>query len=115
MSGAGAGELIIKKKQMSLFLLLLRSQGGSLFPGIIRIAASVTPEAAEAAEARAKEAAELAEAALKGNEAPSLLPPLKSAAAVAASKLNASPLLSRVSVAVPMGSTDLLVFVHKVS
>ena len=102
---------------MTDLLLILRSQGGSLFPGILRIAASVTPEAAEAAEARAKEAAELAEAALKGkNEAaPSQLPPLKSAAAVAASELNASPLLCRVAVSVPVGSTDLLVFVHKVS
>jgi hypothetical protein len=98
---------------MSLFLL--RSPGGSLFPGILRIAASVTPEAAKAAETRASEAAELAKAALEGNEAPTLLPPLKSAAAVAASELNASPLFSRVAVAVPVGYTELLVFVHKVS
>lgn len=98
---------------MSLFLL--RSPGGSLFPGILRIAASVTPEAAKAAETHASEAAELAKAALEGNEAPTLLPPLKSAAAVAASELNASPLFSRVAVAVPVGYTELLVFVHKVS
>ena len=95
-------------------LLLLRSPGGSLFPGILRISAAVTLEAAEAAEARANEAAELARAALEGNEVPSLLPPLKSAAAVAAADLNASPLLSRVAVAVAVGSTDLLVFAHKV-
>ena len=92
--------------------LLLRS-GASLFPGLLRISCSVTPEAAEAAEARVTKAEELAAAALK--EAPALLPPLKSAAAVAAASLNASELLSRVAVAVSVGSTDLLVFAHKVN
>lgn len=106
--------LLLPLKTMD-FLLLLRSQGASLFPGLLRITASVTLEAVEAAEACAKEAADRAAAALDSSEVPSLLPPLKSPAAVAAAALNASQLLSGVAVAVPVGSTELLVFAHKVT
>ena len=94
-------------------LLLLRA-GASLFPGLLRISASVTVESAEAVEARAKERADQAAAVVEGTGAPSLLPPSKPAAAVAAAQLNASQLLSRVAVAVAVGTTELLVFTHKV-